>query len=269
MSSHAIFVADSRRTYNKEPITSLDDYLSHVERLMEIWDAPNIWFRGLNSAEYALIPGIYRRKFAPYDHITATDMANEFIRKGIAFLPDSTHTKWHWYHVMQHYGLPTRLLDWTVGAFIGLYFALRDQGNSAQPCVWVLNPYWLNSISTGLEVVFFSDEVSQDLDDRSIADQYLFDSKELSKFPIAISPPHINERITAQKSTFTVHGALKTGMHRLWKDNDGKQLAQLRISRSSSQSMLSQLWLSGLTESTLFPDLEGLSLELIREYGFA
>ncbi len=269
MSNHAIFVADSRRTYNKEPITSLDDYLSHVERLMEIWEAPSLWFRGLASVEYALIPGIYRRKFAPYDHTHAADLANDFIRKGKAFLPDSMHTKWHWYHVMQHYGIPTRLLDWTVGAFIGLYFALREQGNSSQPCVWVLNPFWLNLISTGMDVVFFSDEVSQDVDDRSVADHYLFDSEELSKYPIAISPPHINERITAQKSTFTVHGTLKTGLHRLWKDNDGKQLAQLRISRKSSQSMLTRLWLSGLTESTLFPDLGGLSLELIREYGFA
>ena len=170
---------------------------------------------------------------------------------------------------MQHYGLPTRLLDWTVGAFIGLYFALREQGTSSQPCVWVLNPYWLNLISTSKELVFFSDQVSQDVDDREIADKYLFDSKELSKYPIAISPPHINERITAQKSTFTVHGTLKTGLQRLWKDDDGKQLVQLRISKRYSHSMLSQLWLSGLTESTLFPDLGGLSLELKREYGFA
>ena len=178
------------------------------------------------------------------------------------------HTKWHWYHIMQHYGIPTRLLDWTDGALIGLYFALRERGNSSQPCVWVLNPFWLNLNSTGQAVVFFSDEVSQDLDDRRIADKYIFDSEDLSKYPIAVSPPHINERIKAQKSTFTVHGTLKTGLHRIWKDNNGKQLAQLRISRRSSQKMMKQLWLSGLTESTLFPDLEGLSKELIREYGF-
>ena len=109
MSNHALFVTDSRRTHNKELISSLDGYLNHVERLLELWDAPYVWFRGVANVDYALTPGIYRRNVAPYNHITAGDLANEFIRKGKAFLPDSMHTKWHWYHIMQHYGIPTRL----------------------------------------------------------------------------------------------------------------------------------------------------------------
>ena len=148
MSNHAFFATDSRRTFNKELITSLEVYLTYVERLIDLWGQRNLWFRGLTSADYALTPSIYRRIAGPYDRITHADLANEFIRKGQAFVPDATYTKWHWYHLMQHYGLPTRLLDWTDGAFIGLYFALREQWNSTQPCVWVLNPYWLNLKST-------------------------------------------------------------------------------------------------------------------------
>ena len=176
---------------------------------------------------------------------------------------------WHWYHVMQHFGLPTRLLDWTTGAFIALFFALRYSAKySDQPCVWVLNPYWLNLRSTADEVVYYSDDTSQDSDDRQIANKYLFASEDLPRFPIAVSPPHINERIAAQKSSFTVHGSLNNGLFRLWREDNQGQLAQLRISKRFSERMMAQLFLSGLTESTLFPDFGGLSEELIREYGY-
>ena len=65
------------------------------------------------------------------------------------------------YELMQHYAVPTRLLDWTEGASIALYFAIRMRVFGKQelptekiPCVWMLNPSWLNhkSIKTSLPV---------------------------------------------------------------------------------------------------------------------
>jgi hypothetical protein len=86
-------------------------------------------FRGHTSKSYRLQPSIEREY--PLEWPEVEDRAlREFQSKarmhmGAASLPNSDD-KLGWLAIMQHYGAPTRLLDFTYSPYIALYFALRN-----------------------------------------------------------------------------------------------------------------------------------------------
>jgi len=163
---------------------------------------------------------------------------------------------------MQHYGAPTRLLDWTDGALIAVFFALLpgkigDPDVTSEATVWMLDPWWLNK-----EALSFDNILS--VDGRE-ASPYLeaFDESLHEEFPVAIDPPHIARRLGVQHSRFTVHGKLLNGLEKVGARN-GSRLIKIVILQSAVHEMRTDLGTCDIVDTTVFPDLEGLSRELIR-----
>ncbi len=256
------------KIFNKNPIKSLSEYLDYINYFQDSVTFETLWFRGVSKAKYKLQPRIYRNNIWKYDPEDANNIKNRFIHKAKGIIPPSyKFEKWEWYHIMQHYGLPTRLLDWTEGHLIALFFAVRNLPSVSTPCVWLLNPHSLNKFSTDKDFIYFTDDTTMDEEDK-IVNFYLYDTNpELPRYPIALSPANINERMTSQRACFTIHGSVKDGFSSVFKLFQDFELVQLRIQTKKAERIKSQLILGGITESTLFPDLEGIVRDLKYEDG--
>ena len=260
------FEIHNQKYANKNLIYSIGEYRDYVNYFLETWKEEELWYRGVPKSTFRLIPSIYRNKVWSYNYGSAKVIYHSFIHKARGYLMSGNLGKWEWYQIMQHYTLPTRLLDWTEGSLIALYFACRNPNTKATPCVWLLNPFNLNKLSTKNESVFYTDKLTRDEGD-TIVDDYLNDDVQMPDFPIAIVPPYINKRMSAQRSCFTVHGEMKYGFENLFKANHDLQLVQLKISGKVAYEIKKELVKFGISESTLFPDLEGLAREIRFDFG--
>src|SRR5215472_16502462 len=130
-------------------VTSLNEFTQLTDAIRDDWefdpdDICRPWFRGQQRKQWELVPSIAR--IGGFDRETEDNIREEFATRAPAlsrFEPLPTND-WDLYFLMQHYGAPTRLLDWTESPTIALYFAVRDNPGHYDSAVWMLSPYELN-----------------------------------------------------------------------------------------------------------------------------
>lgn len=194
------------------------------------------------------------------------DVRIEFRRRALQLIPGHVPAdEWQWYFLMQHHGAPPRLLDWTDSALVALFFAVSsnapdDPTVRSSAAVWMFNPWALNDFVLGDGRVY---ETSW-----SGASPYLplLPSRErIPRLPLAIDPPHFTARVAVQRSHFTVFGSAVRGLHQVAARRPN-MLTRIKIERASIPTIRPDLGTCGIRDTSLFPDLEGLSRELLRFY---
>jgi hypothetical protein len=246
-------------------IGTMHTYVYHILRDISSWDVKvKPLFRGEpNEKNTPLLPSLYRKKPDGTKH-DENFLVQEFRRMapaiGAGITPNRQETDL-WLFLMQHVRLPTRLLDWTEGALIGLYFALEYK----KPVVWMLDWSGLNRLSTGGKI---ADKMSSltwfdppGIDNPANPNVKAAWENGATPFPypVAIKPTYIHPRMNAQKSWFTAQGYEDKPIVNLVPPSILKKYV---IMPSRREKMKSDLAMLGVTYSNLFPDLEGLALEL-------
>jgi hypothetical protein len=112
--------------------------------------------------------------------------------------------------IMQHYGIPTRLLDWTLNPQTALFFALnydiKNKNSTTSAAIWFLNPIIYRS-KYGLPGGPYRRQDTPDVERlSSLAFLKNINENIESEYPVIFSPNSIFPRIIAQESIFSVHG---------------------------------------------------------------
>ena len=246
-------------------IGTIHTYVYHILRDISSWDVKGKpLFRGEpNVKDTPFLPSLYREKSDGTKH-DENFLIQEFRRMapaiGVGLTPIRQETDL-WLFLMQHVRLPTRLLDWTEGVLIGLYFALQYK----RPVVWMLNWAGLNRLSTGGKVpdkmsalTWYNHPGQINIGNANIKAAWENGKTPLA-YPVAIKPTYIHPRMNAQKSWFTAHGYEAKPITNLVPPTILKKYV---IMPSRKEKMKRDLAMLGVTYSNLFPDMDGLALEL-------
>ena len=261
--------------YREVDIDNLEKYIREIKKFREN-DHSNLWFRGHCSNKYVLEPSIYRDFKDPN---IEKKLMSRFKLRSIPYLqrlPFATKTNnegyWEWLFLMQHYKLPTRLLDWTENAMLALAFAVlfRNHDDSkikrSGAHVWCIDPIKLNKHFNNFQD---STEVPNINENTEAQNLFIKDySKETTKppeLPMAVIGPQNNQRIVLQKGVFTIF-PFATPFK--FEDKMPRGISiKLKIRNDSIVKELAKELLSlGISETMVYPELDYVSCEIKREY---
>lgn len=228
-----------------------------------------LWFRGISSVNYKLIPKIMRDSRA-VDEVFERErrLLTRFRQRSLAYWPAGyPQSDWEHLFAMQHHGMPTRLLDWSENLLVAAYFALaatRSNG-SDRAAVWCVDPVEWNRATPILSGYGDHIQVLTTTDEE--LDAYRPEtSKRRNKSPVAIFGTHNSNRIVAQRGTFMVWGNDAQPLEHHANESSA-QLTKLEIIGDRSE-LADAMRMLGFGETMVFPELPSLAEELTRIEGW-
>jgi hypothetical protein len=265
----------------EEKISTIEEFITKIKKDYSKWETKTFpWFRGEPSSETPLLPKLYRTtkvKDSNYENQLLQFFRMKSQSSEFGYTPEREHID-QWLFLARHAGLPTRLLDWTEGSLIALYFALIEQEDECSPVVWMLDPVRLNNLVT--KYAAFGDNefpltwVKPDpastfvnIAEINIEAAWLKD-RVGTELPVAIHPTNIHPRMSVQRSCFTIHGKKKESLKKLLDDVNFKYIKKyiIDVNKAKKTQMLQDLRMLGISHATLFPDLDGLAKDLERRF---
>jgi hypothetical protein len=227
-------------------IESWNDVSSLVEHFS--YFSANDWlFRGITDAQHGLAAKVGRKttralkrdvrssrlQRVPYRLADEVAIFSMFRSQALAHVQRSPTTLLEWLALAQHFGMPTRLLDWTESFLVAAWFAVEKAGakeNRADAAIWVTH---------GVTAI----NAEEPCDPLKIRNACVY------------RPAHVSPRILAQASVLMIcpkpEHEVKLPFAR-----------KITIARDAEFTIKKRLNACGVNKRLLFPDLQGLAEHL-------
>jgi len=253
-------------------------YIDKFEQIIEIGTTFGYnWYRGQSKIFGNLTPSVFRGKYSndiykAFRPDVEFQIASDFKRKAPSVTKSLPKQNNHieWLFLMQHHGVPTRLLDWTENIMAATFFAVCNDYNEDGE-IWSMLPWKLNEtygfyglplLEKSKIVKFLSHEIFHNNPEKLVLKYKL---KETPKTPMALQPPLKHPRYAAQQSCFTIHPRPTEGNTIPDIITDEKFLVRYIIPKNLKKKFVTKLRYLGITHQTLFPDLEGLARTIVQQ----
>ncbi|WP_375581315.1 FRG domain-containing protein [Marivirga tractuosa] len=214
-------------------INSIEDFIDKLTFL----DETDI-FRGQPDVNYNLIPSIGRIPFKNPEKILVQfekEIFNGFKRKAPLFIDKIPKNEYEWLILAQHYGLPTRLLDWTYNPLVALYFAIENE-NKTDACIY-----------QGM----FSSYITSE----QMKNQNPFEVK----MSMGVIPTLDNKRYLSQNGLFSIHA-------NPYQEDVKFVINKYIIPLKSKITMRWKLRKLGITRTSIFPQLDSIGYDILQTY---
>lgn len=186
-------------------IRSLSDLISRLKAETDL--SETTWFRGHSKYSWELEPALNRAGYAdPFG--SGIRLYKKFVQNSVKLLPSPPTEEFEWLFFMQHYGLPTNLMDWSESPLVGLYFAVENtEHHNTDGALYFLEPTAFNDEASHTRVGQ-KDIFAFGIDPE--ADNYLLTkinatNRQSRTPPMAVIGSKNSARIQAQEGVFIAH----------------------------------------------------------------
>lgn len=260
-------------------VATLNNHINQIYKILgNKVDDYYVFYRGHADSDYAPIPSIYRKN--PVTGKSYIEQEESFCSGIVRECPaefEKSGTAFEMLVKMQHYELPTRLLDITENPLVALYFACLEpstKGNNGQLLIYFIHKDDVvnyNDLQVGAlsSISFLPAGMLEKATDKKplnsllhnmkiYTDQlpYLNDLSDLDKV-LCVLPKKSNPRIMRQQGAFFLYG-IKNG-----KKSDISTLKIepfiLTVSNESRQTILKHLERYAISEKYLFPEIDNVA----------